>query len=178
MDRRQRKTREAIFKAFTDLLSTKKYNNITVSEIIEIADVGRATFYSHFETKDLLLNEFCKELFCHIFDCLNDDNSHKHIFNCKAPDSDFLHLFIHIKNNDNNLLKLLSCRNNELFLDYFKKGMCGLVKSMEISGFDDLPEDFIVNYIASTFVETVKWWIDNKMIQSPDEINRFFMTIM
>ena len=48
MDRRQRKSREAIFNAFICLLSKKHYNKITVGEIIEIADIGRATFYSHF----------------------------------------------------------------------------------------------------------------------------------
>ena len=51
MDRRQRKTREAIFAAFIALLSKKDFSQITVGEIIDKADVGRATFYSHFETK-------------------------------------------------------------------------------------------------------------------------------
>ena len=37
MDRRQRKTREAIFEAFTDLLSKKEFSRITVGEIIESA---------------------------------------------------------------------------------------------------------------------------------------------
>ena len=67
MDRRQKKTREAIFKAFTELLAKKHFNQITVGEIIERADVGRATFYAHFETKDYLLKELCGELFLRYF---------------------------------------------------------------------------------------------------------------
>lgn len=115
MDRRQRKTREAIFKAFTELLSQKDFNNITVGEIIERADVGRATFYAHFETKDYLLKELCSELFCHIFDAEYGEHNHKHIFDCDVTDSVFLHLFKHLQKNDNQILELLSGENNGLF---------------------------------------------------------------
>ena len=39
MDRRQRKTREAVFTAFSSLLSQKRFSKITVEEIIELAKV-------------------------------------------------------------------------------------------------------------------------------------------
>ena len=98
MDRRQRKTREAIFAALIKLLSKKDFAQITVGEIIEQADVGRATFYAHFETKDDLLKELCEELFCHLFDAM-EGHTHRHIFACEAPDSVFLHLFQHLQRN-------------------------------------------------------------------------------
>ena len=182
MDRRQRKTREAIFAAFVDLLSEKDFNNITVGEIIEKADIGRATFYVHFETKDFLLKELCEELFCHIFDSVENSHEHRHIFDCEAPASVFLHLFQHLQKNDNNILDLLSCRNNELFLRYFKTNLQRLVEN-QLSQFDssknkNLPESFRINHIVSVFVETVLWWVKNGMRESPETITEYFFSVV
>ena len=188
MDRRQRKTREAIFLAFTELLSEKNFNQITVSDIIERADIGRATFYAHFETKDFLLKELCEELFCHIFDSTHDKHNHehehhhehRHIFSCDAQSDVFTHLFEHLEKNDNQILELLSSENNELFLNYFKVNLLQLVEA-QLDNFSSkkagtLPKDFYVNHIASTFVETVRWWVQNKRQQSPQEITEYFFT--
>ena len=67
MDRRQKKTRDAIFSAFGSLLERKRYENITVQEIIDAANICRSTFYTHFETKDMLLREMCADIFDHVF---------------------------------------------------------------------------------------------------------------
>jgi len=39
---------------------------------------------------------------------------------------------------------------------------------------EKLPEDFWLNHIAATFVETVRWWIDNGMRESPETITEYF----
>ncbi len=183
MDRRQKKTREAIFRAFSSLLSKKNFDQITISEIIEHANVGRATFYSHFETKDFLLRELCKELFDHVFEsAMGNESAHNHIFDCDAPDSVFLHLLQHLKKNDNNILTLLSGKNNDLFLRYFKTELKKLVFSQmslfENRKSDELPKDFFVNHIAATFVETVRFWIDQKMKDSPEQIAKYFFLVI
>ena len=182
MDRRQKKSREAIFKAFIELLSKKQFSQITVGEIIEIADVGRATFYSHFETKDYLLKEFLQELFCHIFDSANNQYEHKHIFECDAPDCVILHLIMHLQKNDNNILKLLSCQNNELFISYFKDNFKNLIQRylhlFDSQKSQDIPKDLWLNHIASTFVQTIIWWIENGKKESPETITAYFFGIL
>ena len=182
MDRRQRKTRESIFRAFTGLLSEKDFEHITVAEIINRADIGRATFYSHFETKDFLLKELCSELFCHIFDAMDEKNNHKHIFDCDAPSSVFLHLFQHLQKNDNNILELLASKNNDLFLSYFKNNLVELVKNQadlfKYKKNEALPDSYWINHITSTFVETLRWWIDNGKKESPETITEYFFMVL
>ena len=178
MDRRQRKSREAIFGALVALLARKRFDQITVGEIIERADVGRATFYAHFETKDFLLKALSEELFCHIFDSVTDGGgAHRHIFAGDEPSSVILHLLRHLQRNDNHILDLLASENNELFLRYFKENLKELIQKQPESFGDGrgLPESFFVNHIAATFVETVRWWAEHGMKESPETLADYFM---
>ncbi len=52
LDRRQDKTRQAIAGAFVALLFERPYGQITVTALIDRANVGRSTFYEHFTGKD------------------------------------------------------------------------------------------------------------------------------
>ena len=86
-DRRITKTRKAIYQAFLHLLNQKDYEAITVQEIIDLADVGRSTFYSHYESKELLLDELCQKLFHHLFERA------QHL----SPQDYLVHIFQHFK---------------------------------------------------------------------------------
>lgn len=180
MDRRQKKTRAAIFKAFTTLLSEKNYNQISVQEIIDAADIGRTTFYAHFETKDYLLKDLCEKLFGHIIDtAMGLPHGHYHYSCGSETDSVFLHLLRHLQENDCNILELLSSQNNEIFLRYFK---CNLKKLIMTQYADKgllknsmLPADYLVNHISSSFVETVDWWLSRKMKETPEVITEYFL---
>lgn len=183
MDRRQIKTRQAIFSAFTKLLETKRYEKITVQEILDEANIGRSTFYAHFETKDELLKAICKELFGHIIDSAMD-KTHTHGLYSKgeAPQSVFCHLLQHLQENDNNILGLLSCESSEIFLRYFKDSLNELIQTQFVNhnhrDNQDLPQDFLVNHISGSFVEMVLWWLKDKKKHTPEELDRYFRAVI
>lgn len=183
MDRRQKKTRAAIFKAFSALLSEKSYGRITVQEIIDGADVGRTTFYAHFETKDELLKALCEELFGHIIDCALDcTHTHGLYANGNVPESVFCHLLQHLQENDNNILGLLSCESSEIFLRYFKDSLNELIRLQFVNQNrnhnTNIPQDFLINHISGSFVEMVLWWIRGHMKQRPEELDGYFRAVI
>ncbi len=183
MDRRQKKTRDAIFRAFTALLSEKHYNQITVQEIIDKANVGRTTFYAHFETKDYLLKNLCEELFGHIVNtAMGLPHGHQHDSLGSLTDSVFLHLFRHLQENDSNILELLSSQNNEIFLRYFKSNLKELIMRQYADkgmlSTSKLPENYLINHIASSFVETVDWWLAQKRKNAPEEMTEYFLAVI
>lgn len=183
MDRRQRKTRAAIFAAFTDLLERKNYSRITVQDIIDRADVGRTTFYSHFETKDDLIGALCEELFGHIIESAMDcTHTHGLYSDTDVPESVFCHLLQHLRENDRNILGLLSCGSSELFLRYFKNSLNELVKGQFMNQNrtvnQDISDDFLINHISGSFVEMVLWWIKGGMNQTPEELDYYFRSVI
>ena len=181
MDRRQKRTRDAIFAAFTSLLSKKHYNQISVQEIIDLANIGRTTFYAHFETKDYLLKDLCEELFAHIIGSSMGQIDDYHL-NCNCiEETVFSHLLCHLKVNDRNIIELLTSQNNEIFLRYFKCNLKKLIITQYadkgLINYNNLPQDYVINHIASSFVETVEWWLKDNNDKSPQEITEYFLTI-
>ena len=183
MDRRQQKTRAAIFSAFGKLLSKKNYNKITVQEIIDEANIGRTTFYAHFETKDDLLKSLCEELFGHIIDsALDCTHAHGLYSDAAVPESIFCHLLQHLQENDNNILELLSCESNDIFLRYFKSCLSDLIRTQFgdfiIQKRSDVPTDFLINHISGSFVEMVLWWIKGGLKYKPEQLDQYFRYVL
>lgn len=182
MDRRQKKTRAAIFEAFRTLLAQKKYNHITVQEIIDAADVGRTTFYAHFPTKDALLGKMCTSLFEHVF-FRHAESETTHDFSLAEGDPEQLitHLLYHLRDSRENIIGLLSCESSDLFLRYFKEYLNQFTADYLLRGARPpagIPEDFIIDQISGSFVNMVQWWIGQKLKQPPETLARYYMAVI
>ncbi|MFT8871903.1 MAG: TetR/AcrR family transcriptional regulator [Sporolactobacillus sp.] len=183
MDRRQQKTRDAIFKAFRILLSTKSYTRITIQEIIDEANIGRSTFYSHFETKDDLLKEMCTDLFSHFFsEHLGTEKTHDFSLAGENPRAMVVHILYHLRDNKKNIVGILYGESSELFLRFFKQYLNELIIGYLLIDFQrknkTVPEDFLVNHIAGSFVELVNWWMKGGMRQTPEEMASYFLSVI
>jgi AcrR family transcriptional regulator len=70
MDRRAARTRRSLHQALISLILRKGYDAITVQEIIDEADIGRATFYAHYRGKEDLLRGASRRAESCTRDCL------------------------------------------------------------------------------------------------------------
>ena len=64
-DLRVRKTREAIHNAFKEMICEMDYDQITIKELTQRAQINRKTFYLHYASLDDLLEEFQEEIADH-----------------------------------------------------------------------------------------------------------------
>lgn len=171
MDRRQRKSRKAIFDAFTTLLRSKRYEQITVQDIIDTADISRSTFYAHFETKDMLLKAMCSDIFDHIFAGGLCDY-HDHTPHLQAQ---LAHILWHLQEQKSYVLGILSCESGELFMAYFKERLNTLF-TMYLQEFPKtVPQDFLLNHLVGSFCEAVRWWARRGMTDQPETVAEHYI---
>ncbi len=179
MDRRQQKTRVAIFRAFSDLLIKKKYNRITVQDIIERANIGRSTFYLHFETKDSLLDAMCQQIFEHVFsEPIGEEQTHDFSDKADTIRHHLTHVLYHIQDNKRDFKAILSCDSDAILIDYFSKYLRVVFSDALFTGECSVPEDYLLNHRVNSFIDTVKWWLDNKRDYTPEQVIDFYLAVI
>ncbi|ADU29096.1 TetR/AcrR family transcriptional regulator [Evansella cellulosilytica] len=178
-DRRVLKTRQAINEALLSLMEEKKYNKITIQDIIDRANVGRSTFYSHFATKDeLLFSSVEGEL-----EILNQyiKNYVEHDDNPRLISA--IELFEHIQENSKTIKGLFKTEGANFFFEkveaYWNTGIEEYLESKLPKGKEPkVPIKILTNHISSTLINLLKWWINNNMSYTPAEMEQYFRSLI
>ena len=170
-DRRITKTRKAIYAAFLQLLNQKNFETITVQEIIDLADVGRSTFYSHYESKELLLDELCRYLFHHLFERVGNLTIEEYL----------THIFSHFKKNQDHVTSLLFSKN-DYFLRQLQKELEHHVypmvaKDLQVS-YPSIPASYLKHFVVTNFIETLTWWLKKGKSYKEDQVVRFYFDVI
>lgn len=179
MDRRQIKTRAAIFQAMCRLMEKKNFSKITVQEIIDEANVGRSTFYAHFETKEMLLKELCADIFEHIFSTgLSSEPSHDFSKAEQSLEEQITHLLYHLRDNKGDIIGILSGDSCEVFMVYFVEYLKGMMLGYPAYLKDGVSKEFAVNHLVGSFAEAVKWWVKSGTKESPETIAKCYIKMI
>ena len=148
IDRRISKTKKAIYQAFLQLLNAKGYEANTVQDIIDFADVGRSTFYCHYESKELLLDELCRYLFHHLFEREQAISTKDYL----------IHLFLHFQKKQDHITSSLFSKN-DYFLRQPQRELEHHVYPMLADKLKkthpSLPTSYLQHLVVSNFIETL-----------------------
>lgn len=78
------RSRRLIREAFYELMQHKDISKITVTEIVNLADINRATFYAHYPDVRGVIEEIENEIIVEMLDILKDLN-YKNFFDNPVP---------------------------------------------------------------------------------------------
>jgi AcrR family transcriptional regulator len=161
-DRRINRTRATLFQALSELMIEKRYEDITVQDIIDRANVGRSTFYAHFQDKEDLAMSNLVNILDSLTDAMQPGDSDTQDF-LPGPE-----LFEHIREHFPTFKAMTSGHGLELFFqkgqEYWSERMAARLQAMLPAGKEpQVPIPILAHYVSGTFVNLLKWWIDNKM---------------
>jgi AcrR family transcriptional regulator len=171
-DRRSQRTRQALSEALVELIQEKDYSTITVNDIIERANVGRSTFYAHYQDKDALLLYQMDQ----VIEVLSQDSSQPNEF----PYFPSLGFLRHVGGEHYELYKaLVWSPGMDLIIIHLQKSLSQRVEQgLQNSGRDfEVPLPLLANFVTGSFLNLLKWWLENKRIHSPEQMNEFFMKV-
>lgn len=122
-DRRVRRTRRMLHQALRELMAEKRYDSITVQDILDQADVGRTTFYAHYQDKEDLATSMLIDLMDRLLSVLDEPGQEdQQILPTRI-------LFKHIEENHEIFKGMMQGRGMELFLEKGKQFWAERVKA-------------------------------------------------
>ncbi|GIP45717.1 TetR family transcriptional regulator [Paenibacillus sp. J45TS6] len=165
VDRRITKSQEAIKKAVIELMSNKNFDDITIQDIADRANVNRGTIYLHYSDKYDLLDKIIEE---HI---------NKLRVMCESAaelDLDFVESnvgwFEYFESNYTFFSTLLASTKASSFRTRFQALLIEEMKN-DIDTTKainrELNEEVILQFIVTSFVGIVEWWIKEGMPYPP-----------
>jgi AcrR family transcriptional regulator len=175
LDRRVRRTRRILHEALIALILEKGYERITVQDILDRADVGRSTFYSHFRDKEALLvasfdglrDELRREL-----DAMRPD--------MPAPDAEpaIAVIFGHAHRHRRVYQALGGKRGSEFVHNHLHRLISALMRDHlepHLTAADsDLPVDVVAEFCTSAALGLLTWWIGHDFPYSPTRLAEMY----
>lgn len=173
MDRRIRRTRDRLGDALVSLMQEKRFDTITVQDLLDRARVSRSTFYVHYTDKDDLLMSDADEFFEAISMALSvrRDKSDR-----VAPVSEFFAHVAEMRRFFNALAASDKAHETlELARGHFARGIeRRLAELPRARGITAADRAAIAFALAGSLLSLLTWWLDHGRRESPAQMDEIY----
>ncbi|MWV42428.1 TetR family transcriptional regulator [Paenibacillus sp. HJL G12] len=173
MNPRVQKTRSSIMNAFLNLMTEKKYESITIRDIVQRAGINRSTFYLHFLDKEDLMEHNSTYVLGKLreamqYPAFNFEKALMEYNERQQPISSLLTIFLHIEE----YFKFYSVMLNE---KQFPKQLDEMIKE-ELYKFSI--NEIRCAYNAGGLIGLIRYWISSEMRESPEHMAKWVTHVL
>ncbi|HEV8657841.1 MAG TPA: TetR/AcrR family transcriptional regulator [Thermoanaerobaculia bacterium] len=155
-DRRVRRTRRLLRDALLELVLQRGWDDVSVSDICEHAEVGRSTFYTHFAHKEALLLSGFDDLREHLRAATSSTGNGR-----SAPFSFLRGLIEHVQENRRLFRAIVGKHAGQLAQKNFRQFVFGLVREDLAAALPDAGDiEAASRYISGGISELLIWSVD------------------
>lgn len=145
------------------LMSDKSYDEITVKDICNKANLSRMTFYRYYTNKDDIFREYTDERFADFYNILVNEKD-------VTLDKFCFMMFDYLKKYQKQI-EILRVANKEFLLLYqFRNYASYLLKKFDLVKTYKKITTEVVQFVAGGIYSLLLSWLDSKMSQTPEQM--------
>lgn len=177
-DRRVQKTRTQLLDALGTLIHEKPYDAIVVQEILDRANVGRSTFYTHFRDKDGLLQDGIRDLVRSAGARTPRSGSRaERVLRFSLPV--FEHIDRHRRASEGRMTASSRATVHEQLRHVLAQSIAEDVRAgIEERDPGRMPPDLLIRYVTTSFVSVLNWWVESRSSLSAMEIDHVYRALV
>ncbi len=177
-DLRVIKTKKILYETLIELMKTKTFEEIKVSDICTKALINRSTFYAHYEDKYELLLEFINSL---KEEFINELSKNKNILNTREYYLEMIRLFLdHIENKKDIYNAIMINNRNSIMMDILSSVANNeVIKKMESSNISTkVPANIIAKFYLGGVLNLGIEWLRDTNKYSKEEIIKYLEILL
>jgi AcrR family transcriptional regulator len=173
-DRRVIRTRTLLRDALMALILERGYDNITVQDIADRANLGRATFYLHFSDKEELLVSSLKETFDGLMQAIaplsfSPENDPRGIaFKHAAENRDFYRVMLSGQGTGSILKEIRA------YIAQMSEARIRQIMTQFPDLQPNIPIDILSQYIGGALLSLIVWWLESDTAYSTEYMTETF----
>lgn len=179
-DRRVQRTRKLLQDALIAMMIEKGYEATTVQDVIDRANVGRATFYAHFADKQTLMTSSLEDLRLHLM-----ENQRRALETPGGPHARGLGfsfaMLEHARAHLPLWSRLAGRESGALVMHRIHRTIADLaVIDLDALGFAGTGEQraLAAQYVAGAFMSVLTWWLDHGAELPPADVDLIFRRLV
>ena len=178
VDRRIQRTQQLLQDALIGLILEKGFDAVTVQDVIDRANVGRSTFYAHFQDKeDLFLSGF-EHLRAQFEEHLLGQSPTE-----ASPWALSLVMFRHAQDYRRVYKALVGEKGGHTMLANVQKFLMThvdeyLKTQLPTRKKSKIPSEILTVYVVNSLTALLTWWLDNDSPYSAEQMNDFYRQLV
>lgn len=164
------KTKNLLYQTLEELMKTKSFEEIKVSDICNMALINRSTFYFHYSDKYELFQEYVEHIKYNITQELNKNTN---IQNTKEYYMEMLKLLLnHIEEKKDTYTKIMVNNKNSITMDIFYDAINkDIVK--QIKDDNEIPGEIISKFYLGAVLNVCTYWLRNSNKYQKEDIIKY-----
>lgn len=182
IDRRVQRTRQLLHHALMSLIVEKGYNAITVQDIIDRANLGRSTFYAHYQDKEDLLLSGMEEVMHSLIRGTENAPGESQKRGESQRILSTLPIFRHAQEQHHLHKAIVGGRGIDVIIQAIQKHLSShiqeQIEQLVAEGHTpSVPPPVLATYLAGTLLTLLIWWLDHNMPYPPERMEEMFQEL-